>query len=147
MISLQQIESDLVAAMKAKQQVAVETLRGLKTRVQNEKIAKGKELTEEDLTALVRSEVKRRKEAAEAFKQGNRSELSEKELSEAVILEKYLPPQLSAEQLAEMADKVIAEGGFTTKEFGQAMSKLKALAGLGADGGTLSKILKEKLKA
>ena len=65
MLSLSQIEQDLIAAMKARDQMAVDTLRGLKTRLQNEKIAKAKELNEADIVVLIRNEVKRRKEAAE----------------------------------------------------------------------------------
>jgi uncharacterized protein YqeY len=151
MLSLSQIESDIKDALKARDSVAADTLRGLKTRIQNEQIAKttassGKALSEDDLVALVRSEVKRRKEAAAAFGQGGRAELQEKELKESAILEKYLPPQLSEENINSLADKVISEGGFAAKDFGQAMGKLKAAAGSGADGGTLARVLKEKLK-
>jgi uncharacterized protein YqeY len=148
MISLSQIDQDLTAAMKAKDQTAVDTLRGLKTRIRNEQIAKtSKELSQEDLVALVKSELKRRKEAAQAFGNGGRKELQEKELAEAVILEKYLPLQLNEQQLSDMADKVIAEDNFTAKDFGQAMSKFKSLAGTQADGAAMAKVLKEKLKA
>ena len=99
MISQKQIETDLITAMKAKDQIAVETLRGLKTRVQNEKVSKMKdELAEADIIALVRSEVKRRKEAAASFQNASRPELADKELKEAGILEKYLPAQMSEEQ-------------------------------------------------
>ncbi len=151
MLSLQQIESDLIAAMKAKEQVAVEVLRGLKTRIQNDKIAKmtvsgGKDLTEAEIIALVRSEVKRRKEAAEVFSKGNRAELAEKEQSEAKILEKYLPAAMPEDQLIALIEATIAESNFIAKDFGIAMGKLKALVGDKADGGTLAKILKEKLK-
>lgn len=163
MLSLSQIEADLTAAMKAKDQTAVDTLRGLKTRIQNEKIAKTagngrpersegslpsgqKELTEADIIALIRSEVKRRKEAAQSFEVGGRGEMAAKELQEAGILEKYLPAQMSEGQLLELIDKAVAENAWTAKDFGQAMGKLKAQIGDKADGATLAKLLKEKLK-
>ncbi|MCL5009290.1 MAG: GatB/YqeY domain-containing protein [Patescibacteria group bacterium] len=146
MLSLSQIETDLVAAIKSKQQALVETLRGLKTRIQNEQIAKMKELAEADIVALVKSEVKRRKEAAETYVTGGRAELAEKELMEAGFLEKYLPPQMSESQIAEMAEKLIAEKGFTAADFGKAMGQLKAQAGQNADGSLLAKVLKEQLK-
>ena len=146
MITLAQIELGIKEALKARNSLAADTLRGLKTRIQNEQIAKMKELSAEDLAALVRSEVKRRKEAAAAYEQGGRQELKEKELAEAAILEKYLPPQLSEEQLQAMADEIISGGSFGAKDFGQAMGKFKAAVGSGADGATLARILKEKLK-
>ncbi len=145
MISLSQIESDISAAMKNRQQVELETLRGLKTRIQNEKIAKQKDLSEADLIVLIRSEVKRRKEAAAAYVTGGRTELSEKELKEAAILEKYLPAQLSEADLAAAVDKFLAENNFMAKDFGAAMGKLKALLGDSADGATIARLLKEKL--
>lgn len=146
MLSLSQIETELVAAIKAKNQALVETLRGLKTRIQNEQIAKMKELDEAGIVALVKSEVKRRKESAEAFTAGGRAELAQKELDEAGFLEKYLPPQLSEAQVSELVEKLIAEQGFKAADFGKAMGQLKSQAGQSADGALLAKVLKEKLK-
>jgi len=146
MLSLKQIETDLVAAIKAKDRIAADTLRGLKTRIQNEQIAKIKELEESEILALVKSEHKRRKEAAESFNQGNRPELAEKELKEAAILEKYLPAQMSEAELNGLIEKIIVENGFAAKDFGKAMGLLKAQAGNAADGSLIAKLLKEKLK-
>lgn len=146
MFSLSQIEADLVVAIKAKNQLEVETLRGLKTRVQNEQIAKMKDLEENDILALVKSEVKRRKEAAQTYISGNRPELAEKELLEAGILERYLPAQMGEAEIAALALQVIADNGFTAADFGKAMGVLKAKAGQSADGSLLAKVLKEKLK-
>src|SRR3989344_1720811 len=117
MLSLSQIEQDLTVAMKAKDQVAVDTLRGLKTRIQNEKISKMKDLAEADLVALIRSEVKKRKEAAASFEKGGRQELADKELKEAVILEKYLPTQMAEAELAALIEKTILENNYTAKDF------------------------------
>ena len=147
MLSLSQIEADLTAAMKAKNQVAVDTLRGLKVRIQNEQIAKTRpELAEEEIVALIRSEIKRRKEAAAAFTSGGREESAGKELAEAGILERYLPAQLTEAQVLEVVEKTIAEHNFTAKDFGQAMAALKAATSNGADGAMLARLLKEKLK-
>ena len=160
MLSLQRIEADLTTAMKAKNQVAVDTLRGLKTRIQNEKttakgrpeqsegslFAGGRELTEAEIVALIRSEVKKRKEAGEAFQKGGRQELADKELQEAGILEKYLPAQMPEAELVTLIEKAIAENNYSAKDFGQAMGKLKAQVGDKADGASLAKLLKEKLK-
>ena len=146
MLNLQQIESDLTTAMKAKDQLSVEVLRGLKTRVQNEKIAKQKDLDENDILNLIKSEVKRRKEAAETYTTGGRGELAEKELKEAEILGKYLPVQMSEVEINTVIEKILAENTFTTKDFGAAMGKVKAAVGNNADGAVVAKLLKEKLK-
>ncbi len=144
-ITLAGIEADLTKALKARDSLATDTLRGLKVRIQNEQISKMRELSQDDLTALVRSEMKRRQEAAEAFSGAGRTETAEKELAEAKVLSAYLPPQLSEGDIKKMVAEVVAEGSFTAKDFGAAMGKLKARAGSGADGGTLARLLKESL--
>ncbi|MEK7617539.1 MAG: GatB/YqeY domain-containing protein [Patescibacteria group bacterium] len=146
MLSLSQIEQDLTAAMKAKDQLSVDVLRGLKSRVQNEKILKMRDISEEDILGLVRSEIKKRKEASESFKSGGRTELSDKELKEAEILGKYLPAQMGEADLIKILEAVIQEGSFTAQDFGKAMGAVKAKVGNAAEGGTLAKLLKEKLK-
>lgn len=150
MVSLQQIESDLKDALKARDQVAADTLRGLKTRIQNEQTVKGRPvgqaLLESEIVALIRSEVKRRKEAAESFYAGGRPEMAEKELKEAAILEKYLPAQLSEAELGALVDRVISETSAVAADFGKVMGALKKQVGDKADGAVLAKLLKEKLK-
>lgn len=156
MISLSQIEQDLTAAVKAKDQIAVDTLRGLKNRIHNEQIARHpakdssasgeKDLGEAEITALVRSELKRRKEAVAAYKNGGREELAQKELQEAAILEKYMPAQMSEADLLAFIDKTIVANNFSAADFGKAMGMLKDKVGDKADGATLARLLKEKLK-
>ena len=146
MLSLFQIESDLTVAIKAKNQLAMDTLRGLKLRLQNEKIAKMKDLTEADIVGLVKSEIKRRKEAAEGFTAGGRAEMAEKELAESKILEKYMPEQLSERDIVKIIDEIIAQNNFTAADFGKAMGQLKVKAGQNADGALMARLLKEKLK-
>ena len=147
MISLSQIEQDLTTAMKAKDQMAVNVLRGLKTRIQNEQIAKTKpELSEQEIFALIRSEVKRRKEAAESFALGGRAQQAEAEQKEAGILQKYLPAQMPETELTAKVEKFLAENNFTVQDFGKAMGGLKQQLGDHADGALLAKLLKEKLK-
>jgi uncharacterized protein YqeY len=147
MISKQQIEADLITAMKAKDQLSVEVLRGLKTRVQNEMISKapGVELSENDIIALVKNEVKRRKESANTYTTGGRAELAEKELAEAKVLEKYLPEQMSEEEIGKIIQEVLSANTFTAQDFGKAMGQVKAKVGNNADGALVAKILKEKL--
>jgi uncharacterized protein YqeY len=146
MLSLSQIESDLTAAMNAKNQIAVDTLRGLKVRLQNDKISKMRDLTEVDIVALVKSEIKRRKEAAEGFTAGGRSEMAEKERAESKILEGYMPAQMSEQDIVKTIDEIIAQNSFSAADFGKAMGMLKGKVGQSADGGLMAKLLKEKLK-
>lgn len=144
MISLATIETDLAEALKARDQVRIDTLRGLKTRLQNEQIAQMKELTEDHIFSLIRSEVKRRKEAASAFAEGGRPEMAGKETAESEILSQYLPQGPSETEIAAQIDMIVAENKFTAKDFGPAMGKLKAALPT-ADGAQLAKLLKEKL--
>jgi uncharacterized protein len=148
MISLQQIESDLKEALRAKDQLKTDTLRGLKSRIQNVQTAAGhaESLTEQEILALVRSEVKRRKEAAESFKAGGRTDMAGKELQEAEILQKYLPAQMPEDQLAALVDKAISDMNAGAADFGKVMGKLKGELKDTVDGGTLARLLKEKLK-
>lgn len=147
MLSLAQIEKDLTEAIKAKDRVLMDVLRGLKTRIINEQVAKMvSELTEEAIVSIVRSEVKKRKEAAESFLHGGRAEQAEKENKEAEILNKYLPAQMPEEELAKIIDAVLAENAFGVKDFGKAMGLIKARVKDAADGASISKVLKERLK-
>ena len=144
MITLASIEKDLTEAMKARESLKIDTLRGLKTRIQNEQIAKGRELEDQELAALVRSEVKRRKDAAESFKTGDRAEMAEKEMQEAEILSSYLPAGPSEAEIAAAIDALLTPDA-TAAQFGSFMGKLKGQFP-NADGGELSRLLKEKLK-
>lgn len=145
-LSLSQIETLLKEKLKEKNQLAVDTLRGLKTRITNEQISKGSELTSEEILALVKSESKRRKEAADSFTAGGRPDSAAKELAEAEVLAQFLPEQVSEEEIARVADEKIASEGWAASDFGKAMGALKQQFGNSADGGVIAKILKEKLK-
>jgi uncharacterized protein len=146
MLNLSAIETALQTAVKSREQVTVDTLRGLKTRIQNEQIAKGSELSEADILVLVQSEAKRRKEAAAAFRDGGRNEAADKEEAELKVLSVFLPEQVSEEEIAKVIDAKISENSWTVKDFGQAMGSLKGHFGNTADGATVAKLLKEKLK-
>lgn len=145
-LSLSHIEALLTEKLKEKNQLAVDTLRGLKTRITNEQIAKGSQLTGEEILALVKSESKRRKEAADSFTAGGRPDSAQKELAEAEVLAQFLPEQVSEEEIARAADAKIASEGWTAADFGRAMGALKQQFGNSADGAQIAKILKEKLK-
>lgn len=146
MLTLEQIESDLKDAMRSKDQTAVDVLRSLKTRIINEKIARQRELAEEDILKLVQSEIKKRKEAAAAYIQGGREELAAREQAQELVLRKYLPPQMTETEIIAIIDELIAEENFTAKDFGKVMGLLKARVGSSADGSLLARLVKERLK-
>lgn len=144
-LSMQVIEAKLTEALKAKNQIAVDTLRGLKTRITNEQINKGDALTSDEVLALVKSEAKRRKEAVDAFTAGGRTEAAEKEAAELEVLSEFLPEQLSEEQVAAKIDEAISANSWTAADFGKAMGSLKQEFGNSADGALVAKLLKAKL--
>jgi uncharacterized protein YqeY len=141
----EKILEDLKKAMLAKQQTEVDTLRMLKARVMNEEIAKGKVFSDEDILPVISSEVKRRRDSVEAFTQGGRPELAEKEQQEIVVLQKYLPQQMSEEEVRKIVEETLAGQTLTSADFGKAMGVLMPKLKGKADGAVISKILKEKL--
>ncbi len=145
MINLNQIETDLKTALKSRNLLAADTLRALKTRIQNDQIAKGRSLEEVEILALVSSEAKRRKEAAESFKQGGRADSAEKELAEIEVLSVYLPKQVSESDIIKTVADLTVKENWTVAHFGVAMTKLKAIYGPSADGAVIAKILKQHL--
>lgn len=147
MLTLKTIEEALVASIKARDMVAVETLRGLKTRIQNEQIKLGTNLSEAGLLTLVQSEIKRRSEAVEMYISGNRPELAEKETLEMQVLQTFLPKQAEPEEISAYIEDLIQSHKFTQADFGKAMGLLKQHFGFLAQGSVLSQILKEKLKS
>lgn len=134
-----QIGTDLITAMKAKDALKVEVFRGLKAAFTNELVATKRmptdALPDADALNVIKREVKKRKEAADAFRTGGRAELADKEEQERTILEAYLPPTMSKDEILKIALAKKLEMGVTDKkEMGKFMGLLmKDLAGR-ADG-------------
>lgn len=146
MTILAQITARLTKSLKEKDKVATSTLRFLIAGLHNVKIAKGEDLTDEEIVSEIVKEVKRHKESIEAFKKGNRQDLVEKERKELVILESYLPKQLSADEIAKVVDGEIAASGASASEdigriIGQVMAKVKGQA----DGAVVAQMVRERL--
>ncbi len=145
MVNLEAVESALQAAVKERNQVKADTLRALKTRIQNEQISKGSELSESDVLVLVQSEAKKRKEAGTAFRDAGRSEQADKEDAELAVLAEFLPEQLSEEEILKVIEEKAVAANWTAKDFGAAMGALKSHFGNTADGAVVAKLLKQKL--
>jgi uncharacterized protein YqeY len=131
------VAADLLAAMKTREELKLSVLRMLKAEFQKAQADKGRasELTEEEALALVRRLVKQRKEAAEQYEAAGVPERAREELSEASILEQYLPVQLGDEELnfmvRECAEKI---GAASPKDMGKLMSALMPMVAGRAEG-------------
>ena len=144
----QQVQEDIKQAMKAKDTVAMNATRAIKGQILLFKTSEGgsKEVTDGDILNMIRKLVKQRKEAAEQYTAAGRQELADNEMAEAAVLEKYLPKQLSVEEVKAKVQEIIAQVGATSiKEMGKVMGAAnKALAGL-SDGRTISTVVKDLL--
>lgn len=111
-MSLQdQLAEELRAAMRSGDNLRRDVIRGLRSSLHNAQIAKGSELTEEEERGVLAREARQRRESIAEFEKGNRTDLVEKERGELAIIETYLPPAASREELRAAAEKVIAEVG------------------------------------
>ena len=143
----ERITSDMTAAMKSKAAARLSTLRMVKAAAQNREIEKGGELTDEELTKLLQSLVKQRRDSVEQYEKAGRAELAEQERAEIAVIEEYLPRAASRAEIERAVAEAVAETGATsTKEMGAVMkAALARLAGRNADGRVVSEIVKAKL--
>ncbi|MGI9607611.1 MAG: GatB/YqeY domain-containing protein [Acidimicrobiales bacterium] len=135
------LQNDLVAAMKAGDDVRKTTLRAVITAVKTAQTSEGGggDLTDEAVQKLIATEVKQRTEAAEIFTDAGEAERAANEVAEREVLQEYLPEPLSAEELDAIVQAVIAEGGYETKkDMGAAIKDVMARAAGRADGRTVS---------
>lgn len=144
----QQVQKDIMAAMKAKDQVRLNAVRSIKSAILLARTAEGAsgELTDGDIVKLIQKLAKQRKEAAEQYAAAGRQELADNELAEAEVLGGYLPKQLSPEELEAKLREIVAEVGATApKDMGRVMGvATKRLAGL-ADGKAVSEAVRKLL--
>lgn len=142
------ISNDIKSAMLAKDRVKLEALRGVKKEFIEAKTAKGGngELPDEAALKILAKMVKQRRESAAIYQEQNRPELAESELAEAMVIEAYMPKQLSAEELVAELNVIIAEVGASgPQDMGKVMGVAsKRLAGR-ADGRAISTCVKELL--
>lgn len=147
---MQQIQDDLVKAMKNKEEVRLSVLRMLKASMQMMQVEKGKgsTLTDDEVMVLLRRLIKQRNEAAEMYKNGGAEDRAQNELDEAKILEAYLPAQLSDVQLREIVANVAKEvGAQSVRDMGKVMGKaMSAVAGQ-ADGNRVKAIVQDHLNS
>jgi uncharacterized protein len=149
----EQLRSDLTAAMKARDELVKSTLRMTLTAIGNAEVAgaEARELSDDEVLAVIRKEAKKRAESAEAFSGAGREELAAQERAEGEVLARYLPAQLSDDELADIARSAVeqteAELGERPgpRQMGQVMRNATAAAAGRADGRRLSAAVKALL--
>lgn len=146
---VEQVEKDLVAAMRAQEALKLSVLRMMKAALMNKKVEHGKDVDDAQALAVLRTLGKQRHESVEAFRKGGREELAAKEEAEVKIVEAYLPAGASDEEIDAAVVAAIAEIGATTaKDVGKAMkSAMAKLVGKNADGKRVSEKVRAKLGA
>jgi len=138
------IRQDFLTAFKAKQTVQASALRGIESALKQVEIDTRKELADDEVIKILRSELKKREEAIALYQQGNRQDLADKEIFEKELIKTYLPAQISVEEISKLVDQAKLELG-DKANFGQLMQKTMILAAGRADGKTVSEVVKTKL--
>lgn len=140
------IQQDLKQAMLSREEMKVATLRLLISEIKNSQIAKGHDLSNDEILAVIAKEVKKRKEAAVGFRQGNREESAVQEEAELAVLMEYLPSQIGDEELTNIVETTITELGATSMaDMGKVIGAVLSKVGGQADGGRVSEIAKKVL--
>ena len=144
----ERLSDDLKLAMKARDQLRMDAIRMVKAALQNKEIELKKALDEAEMSRVLLTLVKQRKEAAELYQQGKRDDLADKELKELAIIEAYLPKALSQEEVIRIVEDAVREAGpVTMKDMGKVMKAVTAkLAGQAVDGKQLSDLVRAKLQ-
>ena len=145
----QKIREDLKKAMIAKDETTVSTLRMLISELTYAKVAKKAEsLSDEDIISVIQKEAKKRKESIDSFTSGGRPELAEKEQVELEVLQKYLPEQISDEELTKVVEDSITKlGASQMSDMGKVIGMVMGQVGAKAEGARVSSLVKEKLSS
>ncbi|GID31450.1 GatB/YqeY domain-containing protein [Paractinoplanes brasiliensis] len=142
------LNDDLHAAMKGRDELTTATLRMALAAVRNAEVAgaEARELSDDEVLAVLSKESKKRREAATAFADAGRAEQAAKERSEGEVIERYLPTQLTDDEIAELVRGALAAGGFTGKgQMGPAMKAAQAAVAGRAEGGRVAAEVRKQL--
>ncbi len=143
----EKIQKDLVEAMRAKDELRLSVLRGMKAAIKHKEVEKIRALDEAESVQVLQTLVKQRKESIEQFTKGNRPELASKETKELAIIESYLPATAGAAEMEAAITKAISEtGANSVKQMGAVMKAAKtSLEGKTVDGKALSDRVRDRL--
>lgn len=137
---------DMKAAMKSGDKLVLDTLRVLRAELKNASIAKGEELSEEEIVGVLSKEAKRRRESLESFEKGGRQDLVEKEKRELELITSYLPEPFSEEELDDIVQKAVgATGAESLRDMGKVMGVVMPQIKGRADGKLVQELVKKKL--
>jgi hypothetical protein len=146
---IEQIQQDITAAMKAREEQRLSTLRMVKSALKNREIDKMAPLDDKESQAVLTTLIKQRKESVEQFTKGGRQEMADKEAAEIVLIEAYLPKAAGEAEIVAGVKAVIAEmGSPTMKDMGTVMKNVMARfsgAGMRVDGKMVSEAVKREL--
>jgi uncharacterized protein YqeY len=146
---IEQIQQDITAAMKAREEQRLSTLRMVKSALKNREIEKMAPLDEKESQAVLTTLIKQRKESVEQFTKGGRQEMADKEAAEIVLIESYLPKAAAEAEIVAGVKATIAEmGSPTMKDMGTVMKNAMARfsgAGMRVDGKVVSEAVKREL--
>jgi uncharacterized protein len=146
---IEQIQNDITAAMKAREEQRLSTLRMVKSALKNREIEKMAPLDDKESQQVLSTLIKQRKESVEQFLKGGRKEMADKEAAEITLIETYLPKAAGEEQIVAGVKAVIAEmGSPTMKDMGTVMKNVMARfagAGMRVDGKVVSEAVKAEL--
>ena len=145
----EKVNADLTAAMKAKDAGRLSALRMLKAAIMNKGVEKGRDLEDAEVLQVVSSLVKQRRDSVEQFSKAGRTDLVEKETGEIAVLEHYLPPAATADEIEAAVKAAIAEtGAASPKDIGKVMKAvMPKLAGKNVDGRAVNEAVRRKLGA
>lgn len=145
----EQLQNDMKAALLGGNRFEADVIRNLKAAILNEEVAKNKRdegLADAEIERVIAREVKKRRESIALYEQNARQDLADDEKKEVEVLEKYLPEQLSEDDIRTLIDEAIKTLGATDPQMmGQVIGAVKAKAGTSADGAMVARLVKEQL--
>ena len=149
MLLRDKVNADITAAMKSKEAARLSALRMMKAAIMNKGVEKGRDLDDAEVQQVLASLVKQRRDSIEQFSKAGRTDLVDKETAEIAVLETYLPPAASTEEIdAAVAAAIVETGATTAKDMGKVMKAvMPKLAGKNADGKAVNEAVRRKLGA
>ncbi|MDT7896584.1 MAG: GatB/YqeY domain-containing protein [Armatimonadota bacterium] len=143
----ERIDADYKTAMKERDAVKVSVLRLLRSAIHNAEIDRQRALTDDEILGVIQSEIRKRRESIEAFQQGGRADLAEREQAELAILETYLPQPLSRAELEALVRETIREvGALSVRDMGKVMAALMPKVRGRADGREVNELVRQLLE-
>ena len=144
----EQLRDELKEAMKASDKLKVSVIRLLQSAIQYKEIDLGRELSDEEVVAVVGSGIKQRRESIKLYQEGGRNDLADKETQELELLSQYLPPQMTDDDLRQVIQRAIEETGASSpKDLGKVMKTVMSQVKGQADGSLVSQLAREFLSS